>query len=317
MGTSLTESRVLMFKIQAAERTVESSLTSTNIIAVGKDFKHELDIEHTKLERTRGLLGQDGVVRGLGKGVLEFTVPVIPSATPASVPPNVNDVLKCGGHTQTKDTNAWVYTPNLTGTGYKDCTVQSSSGDKTSGDCMLFKSYNHILALELSAEAGKPFYLKASGEGCIAEVPAAGTHPLSATALDEFEVPPCFLGGTVTIDALTVQLQKFMLKTGLKAVLDKDPEAAYGYAGNTVTLVNNEFTFTFLDKDFSANSPFAYLAAASKIASINILSNTIDITGSDFVLSKAPTVSSADGIDQFELTGYFLDNDYVITINHA
>ena len=153
-------------------------------------------------------------------------------------------------------------------------------------------------------------------------MPAAGTY-LTDTIAAITTVPPAVLkNATQTINGLTLHILKFSIKGGNDVQMIKSMGDDSGNLQSMITAKKASWSVTAYIEDSSAINPNTGMAAGT-LATTTIkfgsaAESYISITsGTNKSEIRECKVGNDNGLQTWEITGSFVDNDFTIAINDA
>ena len=308
---------VLLCKTQAAIGTAQASLTNTDFLTVGNGFGLDFAQEIVPVEMTAGIFGQTSPVPGLFRYDAKLSVPIIPTGT--STEPIVGALLKASGMTVSTSTAKHTYSPSSTYASWKDVTLWSYTGDKTSGDCLLSKAHSVMFDWTLTAEVGQPAMLEFTGMGPSYAIPAAGTYVSGTLTPLAALIPATMKATTVTIAGQTYKILKLSVTIGNEIRMLKDPTAACGYYRADIAKRTSKWTATVYQENLSDLDPHVELSTPA-LTSFSVTWGTAGSrikVAADTNKAQITSVKNVDeeGIKTFDLEGAFVDNGFTLVIN--
>jgi hypothetical protein len=320
LDPTFQELNLLLYKTQSALGTKQSSLVYTDFVTIGNDFELKYSKEFAEQNLTQGIFGQPQGVAGMSKIDAKITIPIIP--TGSATLPNVDPFLMASGMAYTLATYKHSYAPSSVVSGWKDQTLWSYTGNKTSGDSILTKAHSIMFDWELSAEIGKESLMTFTGMGVPDGVPAAATYPTDAVSLLS-TVPPAMLkNSTMTINGLTLNILKFSVKIGNEVVLIKGASDESGYIQAMIVGRKSTWTATAYMDNASSNNPLTGMAAGTLATTTikygNATNSLVSVTSGS---NKSEIIDCPMGNDgkimTWDFSGKFVDNNFTLAINDA
>jgi len=323
MVPSFQKLALLLSKVQPALGTKVASLTMTDQSAVGESFSLDYKKEFAEQDITQAIFGQPQMVAGTSMVDVKLTLPIIP--TGSSTVPNVGRYLDCCGMVYALATKKHSWTPSSSvSTDWKDMTLHSYSGEKTTsgGDSLLTKAHSAMFSYELSGEVGKEATITLSGKAVPDGVPAA-TNYITGTLTPLATVPFATLkNATQTINGISYNILKFSLKDDCDVQFIKSMGDDSGNLQSMITGRKASLTATVYMEDQSAKNPLTGMAAGTLATTTIKFGNATDylisiISGTNKSQIVDAKVSNDNGLQTYELTVKFIDNNYTLSINDS
>jgi hypothetical protein len=313
---------LLLAKQQSALGTkAPAALVVSDQVAVDDTFEMAYEQESAEQSLAQAIFGQPQTVRGLARIPVKITMPIIP--TGSATEPTVSKFLKCAGMSYTLATKKHSYAPTSDiATYWKDMSLNSYTGDKTSGDSILTKAHSVMFDAEISGEVGKLTMLTLTGVGVPDGVPAAATYPTDSVTAISTAVPAVLKNATQTINGMTLHILKYSLKVGNDVQLIKHIGDASGHLQAFIVGRKSTLTTTVYMEDASANNPLTGMAAGTLAtttikygaAADSYISITSGSSKSEINVCK-PSVDQ--GLMCWDIEINFVDNDFTLAINDA
>jgi hypothetical protein len=322
MNPSFQKLNLLLGKVQSALGTKQSSLTLSDQRAVEDNFSLDYNPEFEGQNLAQGIFGQPQDVKGTAPIDVKISMPVVPSGTTTA--PNVADLLKCCGLAQTGPaTNMFTYTPSSLITAWSDMTLWGYTGDKTTGNSLLTKVHSVMLNCKLSGELGKPFIAEFTGKGVPDGYPAAASYNATGSITLLSTITPAVIKSTTaTIVGLTaLHILKFEVDIGNVVELVKSPSDDSGFIRAIITNRLSKWSCTVLQDAVSTTNPIVQMNTPT----LGLLDFIFGTAGARIEVASAASKcmctkvkQSVDaGLNTFDLSGTFVDNDYTIKIGVA
>jgi len=328
MEASLQKLNILLGRLQENKGIEEPGLSDATDFRTCEDgFSLDYKQEFGPQNLAQGVFGQPQEVKGLASCEAKISIPAIPTGDPL-VPPNVNDFLYCSGLTVALTgvfPIDYVQSSNIT-SDCSDMTLWAYTGDKGTSNSLMTKTHSVMFDCKISGELGKPLMFEFSGKGAVEDKPTGSDYPDGALALLSDRVPAVIKTTAMTIGGIEgMKILKFDLSLGNKVELVKDSSKKYGYTQATIVGREVKFSAQVLQENLGSDSsnPIQKLVG-------EILGNfKIEINGAEPSTETKITIASASGmcaltgvkqasesgLNVFDISGIFVNNDLKISFN--
>ena len=318
---------LLLAKQQTALGTkAPAILTTTDQAAVDDTFELIYDKEFAEQSLAQAIFGQPQLVGGLAKVDAKVVLPIIP--TGSATVPAVGKFLNSCGTVYALATKKHSWTPSsAVGSEWKDMSLNSYTGDKTTGDSTLTKSHSCMFDCEISGDIGKMVLATFTGKGVPDGTPAPTSYPTDSVTAISTGVPAMLKNATQTINGLTLHILKISFKFGNDVQLIKSlgDDSGHGQAmivGRKATL---ETTVYMEDSSVTnhATTGLQAVMVAGTLGTTTIkfgpatdsLISIISGTNKSQITKCKPSVDN--GIMCWDVSINFIDNDVTLAINDA
>jgi hypothetical protein len=317
---SFEKLKMLLAEVQTALGT-KATPAAADFVTVDDTFSLEYKKEFADQALAQGIFGNPQGVAGSSMVDCKVSLPIIP--TGSATVPTVGKFLNCCGMTYALATKKHSWVPsNAVSTDYKDMTLWGYTGDKTAGDSIITKAHSVMFDYEIAGEVGKPVVCTFTGKGVPDGVPAAGTYLTDSIAAIAGAPPAMLKNATQTINGIAFTILKFSVKGGNDVQLIKNMSDDSGYLQSMITNKKAEWTATVYIEDQSAKNPFTGMAAGTLATTTIKFGNATDYlvsitSGTSKSEIRDIKMGNDNGLQTYDFTGTFVDNDFTIAINDA
>lgn len=322
MAVGYKQLNVLMYRNQASLGTELTSLGITDSTAVMDGYAVDFLPEFTPLDLATGTFGQQRQVRGAASTDIKVSLPINPTGgTGASL---VDPFFLSSGMGVTTSTNLKTYTPSSDTTGvWKDMSLWSYTGEKTSGATYLTKTHSAMFDWELTGELGKPVMVNFTGKGAVSGDVTSASYPTGVVTIPSTVIPATIKATSMTVAGKAMKLLSFSLSIGNTVSLVKDMSSTWGYSGATITNRESNWKAKAYSQSAASLSPFPVMTSDTAAALSDFSVTFGPVAGSRITVSSGTnksqvtkvTQSEEDGINIFDMEGIFVDNDFSVAIN--
>lgn len=320
MVPSFEKLKLLTAKVQSALGS-KATPAAADFVTVDDTFELTYKKEFADQALAQGIFGNPQGVAGSSSVECKVSLPIIP--TGSATVPTVGKFLNCCGMVYALATSKHSWAPtSVIPANWQDCTLWGYSGDKTAGDAIITKAHSVMFDYEIAGEVGKPVVCTFTGKGVPDGVPAAGTYLTDSIAAIAGAPPAMLKNATQSINGVTMTILKFSVKGGNDVQLIKNMSDDSGYLQSMITNKKAEWSATVYIEDQSAKNPFTGMAAGTLATTTikfgNATNYLVSITsGSNKSEIRDIKVGNDNGLQTYEITGTFVDNDFTIAINDA
>jgi hypothetical protein len=323
MNPSFQKLNLLLGKLQASMGTKQTGLTLTDQRAIEDNFALEYVPEFSAQNLAQGIFGQPQPVKGTAPVSVKISMPIVPSG--GVTKPNVSDLLQCAGMSKSgPSTNAFTYAPSsVVGTDWNDMTLWGYTGDKTTGNSLLTKAHSTMFNAKFSGDLGKPFIAAFDGKGVPDGFPAAASYNAAgAITLLSTVTPAVIKSTTATIGGITgLHILKFECDLGNVVELIKSPSDDSGFIRSIITNRASKWQATVLQDAVGTNNPVSVMDAQT-LSNLDFVFGTagsrIEVKSNTSKCQITSIKQGNDaGLNTFELSGIFVDNDWQLIIGVA
>lgn len=305
---------VLLARVQNAIGAGATGLGVTDFRTVDDNFNLDFTDAFTPINLAQGIFGQPAHVKGLGEVSTKVSFPLIVGYTG----PNVHDFLTCSGMSYTGANGAAkYYAPSSSPeTDWKDMTLWSYSGDKSTSNSLLTKAQSVMFDLKISGEVGKPCTFEFTGKGVPDGVPSAANYISDTLPLLSATIPAVIKTTSTQIGGRTFKFLKFSVTLANKVEIIKDSSQTFGYLRSTIVARDSKWDVTAYQEGLTGvnNNPVATMDAGT-LTQLSIAWGTA--TNNATIQSSASKAQitgikhgNDSGINTFDMSGVFVDNDW-------
>jgi hypothetical protein len=317
---SYQKMNVLLGKVQSALGTKQSSLAYGDFRTIDDTFELTYNAEMIEQNLAQGFFGQPQTIKGMQSVDCKVSMPIIP--TGSTTAPNVHDFMTCCGMKAELATNLRTYTPSSdVATDWKDMTLWGYSGSKVTSESLLTKAHSVMFDAELAFELGKPALATFTGKGVPDGKPDSATYVSGTLAVLSGAVPAVLKATTMTVCGYSLNILKANVKIGNDVQLIKSASDNSGYLQSMIAGRKSTWSATVYEETPASKNVFDLLDGQT----LGLFQMTFGTAGSRITVASTAAkceitsvkTGNDAGINTWEVSGSFIDNDFAIKINDA
>jgi hypothetical protein len=316
---------LMLAKTQASLGTKQATLTpSGDGTSCGAEWSMDFVQETTPIDLANSTFGQFQSIVGGAYADIKLTAPIIPTGT--AVLPSVDMFLTASGMARADSGNQRTYTPSSDTTAWKDLTVWKYDGEKTTGKCLLTRAHSAMFDFTVKGSLGGPCMVDFSGRAAVDTTCTPTSYPAGGLNSPASMVVPTIKATDMTVCGLSLKLLDFEIVMGNTLTLIKDMSLQYGYSGTQITDRKSNWKVRAYAINPDVGNPYASMDSTAVNTNLGLFQITFGTSADKRVrlysgANKCQITdikqADEDGINIWEISGIFKDNDWGLVINLA